>query len=142
MTEWHDKIADNKENTMRKIKGNNGGTLHVLEKGETRNPNGRPRKFVCVLKEQGYKLSEVNDTIQIMMSMTVDELKAVWSDPRATVLEKTVAAAIKKSIGKGSLYSIETLLTRVFGRPKETVEEKGEQKITVEYVNNLSKPAS
>ena len=29
--------------------------------GESGNPNGRPRKYVSLLKEQGYKLSEIND---------------------------------------------------------------------------------
>ena len=94
--------------------------------GESGNPNGRPRKYVSQLKEQGYKLAEVNDCIQAMMSMTVDELKEVWDNPKATVLEKTIAAAIKKSIEKGSLYSIETLLTRVYGKPMERTENKHE----------------
>lgn len=98
--------------------------------GESGNPNGRPRKYVSLLKEQGYKMSEVNDCIQVMMSMTLEELKDVWDNPKATVLEKTIASAIKKSIEKGSLYSIETLLSRVFGKPKET----SDQNITL---NNI-----
>jgi hypothetical protein len=106
--------------------------------GESGNPNGRPRKYTSLLKEQGYSLSEVNDCIQVLMSMTIEELKEVWDNPKATVLEKTIAAAIRKSIEKGSLYSIETLLTRVFGKPKEQTETSGTQKITVEYVNRLS----
>jgi hypothetical protein len=67
------------------------------------------------------------------MSMNMNELKDVWDNPNATVLEKTIAGAIKKSIEKGSLYSIETLLSRVFGKPKEQVEQSGE--ITVHTIN-------
>jgi len=52
----------------------------------------------------------------------VDELKEAFENKNATVLEKTIAAAIKKSIEKGSLYSIETLLSRVYGKPKEQVD--------------------
>ena len=100
----------------------NEQNLKPAQKGEVRNPNGRPRKFVSALKEQGYKMSEVNDAIQVLMSMTIDELKEVYNNPKATVLEKTIAAAIRKSIEKGSLYSIETLLTRVYGKPKEQVD--------------------
>ena len=88
---------------------------HKFKKGQSGNPNGRPRKYVSLLKEQGYKLSEINDTIQVMMAMDMEELKSVWDNPKATVLEKTIAAAIRKSIEKGSLYSLETLLTRVYG---------------------------
>ena len=100
----------------------NEQNLKPFKKGQVANPNGRPRKFVSQLKDQGYKVSEVNDAIQVLMSMTINELKDVYNNPQATVLEKTVAAAIRKSIEKGSLYSIETLLTRVYGKPKEQVD--------------------
>ena len=89
-----------------------------MKKGETLNPNGRPRKYVSLLKEQGYKLSEINDTIQSMMSMRLDELKEVWDNERSTVLEKTIAGAMRKSLEKGTLYSLETLLNRVYGMPR------------------------
>jgi hypothetical protein len=114
-----------------------GGTLTRPKKGETMNPNGRPRKYVSTLREQGYKLSEINDCIQVMMAMTIEELKEAFENPTATVLEKTIAAAIKRSIEKGSLYSIETLLSRVYGKPKETVDMdvQGEVHVTL----NLNK---
>lgn len=109
----------------RKITTKKGGTLIVPNKGESGNPNGRPRKFVSELRAQGYKLSEVNDAIQVMLSMTVEELAETYKNPKATVLEKTIAAAIRKSIEKGSLYSIETLLNRVYGKPRESMEMSG-----------------
>ena len=99
-----------------------GGSLTRPAKLETMNPNGRPKKFVTLLKEHGYKVSEVNDTVQAMLAMTLDELKEVWNDPKATILEKTIANAMRKSLEKGSLYSIETLLSRVYGKPKETAD--------------------
>lgn len=111
-----------------------GGSLTRPEKGETMNPNGRPRKYVSILKEQGYKLSEINDTIQNMMAMTLDELKAVWDNPQATIMEKTVASAMRKSLEKGSLYSLDTLLTRVYGKPKETASVQTDGKIEVVFV--------
>ena len=106
-----------------------GGVLKVLEKGETANPNGRPKKFTTELAEQGYKLSEVNDSIQAIMAMNETEIKEVLKNNDATMLEKTVARAIIKSYEKGSLFSMDTLLSRVFGKPKESVEATVEQKI-------------
>lgn len=93
-----------------------------FKQGESGNPHGRPRKFVTLLAEHGYKRAQINDTIQNMMAMTVDELKGVWDDPKATILEKTIASAMRKSIEKGTLYSLETLLSRVYGLPKQEVE--------------------
>ena len=93
--------------------------LNKFKKGQSGNPNGRPRKYVSLLVEQGYKRSEINDTIQAMLSMTVEELKEVYTNPKATILEKTIANAMRKSLEKGTLYSLETLLSRVFGQPKQ-----------------------
>ena len=95
---------------------------YQIQKGQVLNPNGRPKKYITLLREQGYKLSEVNDTIQVMMAMDLEELKSVWENPKATILEKTIANAMRKSLEKGSLYSLETLMNRVYGKPKETVD--------------------
>ena len=114
---------------MKEIKGRNGGTLKVPEKGETANPNGRPKKFTTLMKEEGYKLSEVNDSIQAIMAMDEKQIKEVVKNDEATMLEKTVARAIIKSYEKGSLYSMDTLLSRVFGKPKETADATVEAKV-------------
>ena len=108
--------------------------LIPFEKGVSGNPNGRPRKYVSLLKDSGYKLSEINDTIQSMMAMDLDELKQVWDNPKATILEKTIANAMKRSLEKGSLYSLETLLTRVYGKPKEQVDMNVDNKVEVIFV--------
>ena len=99
-------------------------------KGQSGNPNGRPKKWVSTLGESGYKRSEVNDCIRVMLSMTMEELKDAYENPNATALEKTVAGAIRKSITKGSLYSMETLLAVVFGKPKESIDSQVEIKDT------------
>jgi hypothetical protein len=117
------------------VEQQHGGAIQVWEKGESGNPNGRPRKYVSLLKEHGYKLSEINDTIQNMMAMDLEELKGVFENPKATILEKTVANAMKKSLEKGSLYSIETLLTRVYGKPKEQMDINTDNKIEIVFVD-------
>ena len=124
-------------NLMLKQKRNRMSKEHLIpfKPGQSGNPNGRPRKYVSLLKEQGYKLAEINDTIQAMMSMDLEELKTVWDNPKATILEKTIAAAMRKSLEKGSLYSLETLLTRVYGKPKELVDIQSDNKIEIVFVD-------
>jgi poly-beta-hydroxyalkanoate depolymerase len=107
-------------------------------KGQSGNPNGRPRKYVSLLKKQGYKLSEINDTIQSMMAMDIEELKAVFDNPSATILEKTIANAMNKSLKKGSLYSLETLLTRVYGKPKEQMDINTDNKVEIVFIEGKS----
>jgi hypothetical protein len=95
-----------------------------FKKGQSGNPNGRPRKYVSTLVEIGYKKSEVNDCILAMMAMTLEELQEAYKSKSATVMEKTIANAIITGIRKGNLSSVETLLDRVYGKPKQEIEQK------------------
>ena len=109
--------------------------LKLFKKGEVANPNGRPRKYVSLLKEQGYSISQVNDSIQALMSMTPKELKEVENNPDATALELTVTKAILKSMSNGSLYSMDTLMNRVYGKPKEQVDIQSDNKIEIVFID-------
>jgi hypothetical protein len=96
--------------------------LIPFKKGQSGNPKGRPKKYVLSLKTEGYKMTEINDTIQAMVGMNIDELKKTLENDKATILEKTVAAALRKGLLKGDLNNIETLMNRVYGKPKEKVD--------------------
>jgi hypothetical protein len=50
-------------------------------------------------------------------------------------LELTIAKAMVKSLQNGSLYSMETLLTRVYGKPKEIQQVSTDSRIEVVFVN-------
>jgi hypothetical protein len=114
------------------VPGRNGwGKMNRFEKGDVPNPNGRPRKFISELKDKGYRVVEINDAIQLLMAMTIDELEFINNNPKSTILERTIANAMVKSYQKGSLFSMETLLTRVYGKPKETSDIKNEGTIEV-----------
>jgi hypothetical protein len=117
------------------VEGRNGGKMNRWEKGESGNPAGRSRGVVSQLKIDGYKLAEINATILMCMNMTIDELKGVYTNPDATILEKTVANAMFSSLKKGSLYSLDTLLSRVFGKPKEstTIIDETVSEIVISY---------
>jgi poly-beta-hydroxyalkanoate depolymerase len=115
------------------------------KKGESGNPKGRPKKPVLQMKVAGYTLHEINDTIQAMCSMTLDQLREIWENPNTTLLERTIAASLRKSIEKGNLDSLETLMNRVYGKPNEklditTAGDKLEQnKIQVEIITTQKK---
>ena len=91
------------------------------KKGQSGNPAGRPRKFVCTLKDMGYNKQDINQTIENMMAMTLKELADIFKDENATILERTIANAMNKSLQKGTLYSLETLISRVHGIPTQTI---------------------
>ena len=91
-------------------------------KGQSGNPKGQPRKLATQLKNIGYTKAEAADTINAMLAMNIVELKEMFENPNATILEKTIAAALKKSLEKGSLYSVDTLLNRTHGKSTEMVQ--------------------
>jgi hypothetical protein len=113
-----------------------GGFLNRYEKGAAwkGNRNGRPRKYITELAPHGYKNAQVMDCIQVLMAMTTKELQEILKNEDSTVLERTLANALLKSLSKGSLYSVDTLLSRVYGKPKETTAVIQDSKIEVVFV--------
>jgi predicted RecB family endonuclease len=93
-------------------------------KGKSGNPKGKPRKLASQLGVIGYTPMEVRDTINGMLAMSLDELKKIFENNESTILEKTIANALKRSLEKGSLYSIDTLLSRAQGKPTENIDLK------------------
>lgn len=119
----------------------NETNLKFWKPGESGNPAGRPKKFTTLLKEQGYKMQEINDTISAMLTMNIEELKQIFEDENATILEKTIANALVRGLKKGSLYQIETLLSRTYGKPREQIGIEGGLKFTgieIEIVRSKS----
>ena len=113
----------------------NPQNLVSFKKGQSGNPNGRPKKYVTLLKESGYNMTEIGITIKKMLAMNIDQLKEIFDNPESSILEKTIAGAMNKSLKNGSLYSIETLLSRVFGKPKESADIKQDTEITIKFAN-------
>ena len=101
-------------------KGNQTG--NTWKKGQSGNPKGQPRKLATQLKIIGYTKAEAAKTIEAMLAMNILELKEMFENPNATILEKTIAAALKRSLEKGSVYSIDTLLNRTHGKSTEMVQ--------------------
>ena len=100
-----------------------GGAVNRYTKGESGNPNGRPRKWVSKLKDKGYTKTEILDAIQVVMSMDAPALQEVLDDEANTILERTIAKALLEGLRKGTLYNLETLTTRLHGMPKQEIEQ-------------------
>jgi hypothetical protein len=92
--------------------------------GQSGNPNGRPKKIVTKLKELGYSKDDINQTYMNMMAMNRQELEQIDKDKTGqyTIIEQIIAGSLTKAHDKNSLYNLETLVTRVHGKPKETLD--------------------
>lgn len=101
-----------------------GGALKRHAKGETSNPNGRPRKYVSTLKVLGYKRSEIFECLETMLALTVTELQEIAIADSVTILEKTIAGALLKGDKNQSIYNLEMILSRAYGTPTSEVNAK------------------
>jgi hypothetical protein len=99
-----------------------------------RNVNGAPRKLISTFTDIGYTKREINDTIVNMLSMTAEEIKQVGENEECTVLERTVAKALLKGMEKGSLFNIETTISRAMGTPNQSTDVQIDNKIEVVFV--------
>lgn len=106
------------------------------QKGESGNPNGRPRKFVSSLKHEGYKLSEINETIMKIIAMTKKEAEKVLRQNNATLLELIVAGAMLKALKNKDIGALETIISKIGIRIQQDGGQKISGKIIVTYDND------
>jgi hypothetical protein len=83
----------------------------------------------------GYNKQDINQTIENMMAMTLDELADIYKNEMSTILERTIANAMRKSLERGSLYSLETLISRVHGTPKAELDLNATGSLNVSILN-------
>ena len=114
-------------------KGKSGNDLVKWEKGQSGNPNGRPKKLIKKLEEIIGMEFKVNlsraDHYQILkwlLERTVEELKEVATSKKSPVFVVTIASALRKDITQGRIHTIETLYNRFFGTPKQTLDVKAD----------------
>lgn len=114
----------------------NEQNLKKIQKGEVKNPNGRPKKVETILRE--VFLAEYN--VKITKSQTEDIIKGILSKSRSELIDLAknddlpfwVAMIAKKATRdyeKGSIHLLELLFDRVYGKPKETIDQNVESKV-------------
>jgi hypothetical protein len=124
--------------------------LKPMVKGETRNPNGRPKKVDTILKElflaeYNVKLSQsqTNDIIQSILTKSRSELIALGKNDELPFWIAMIAKKATRDYERGSIHLLELLFDRVYGKPKETQHQTIESKnftITLNLDNdNLSR---
>jgi len=111
---------------------------HQFKPGQSGNPAGRPRKFVTLMKDAGYKQTEINDTLRALLVMTEDELQDIKDHPESTILERVAAAALLKGLNSSSLFNLELLMSRTFGSPKQQIDNKHEYTGPLEIIHKTT----
>jgi len=114
----------------------NEKNLKPAQKGEVRNPNGRPKKVETIFRE--VFLDEYN--IKITKTQTEDIIKSILSKNRSELIElakneelpfwiSMIAKKATRDYERGSIHLLELLFDRVYGKPKETIDQNIEGKV-------------
>lgn len=96
-----------------------------------REGNGRPKKYISELNSMGYTNNEIIETFKVILSMTILELHEVFTNPNATILELSIAKSLVKGIERGNIYTLNELLNRILGKPKDATAINNNEKIDV-----------
>jgi len=128
---------------MKKVAQKHGGAIVHAEKGETANPNGRPRKTINSvnkeLEEQGIKpatANEIKDIYLRLINMEMAELKSLVEDLKQPALIRIVG---KKILSDKGFDIIDKMLDRAIGKAQQAVDVTTNGKELTQSPYDLSK---
>ena len=114
-----------------------GGEIHLLEKGESGNPEGRPPRLLSTitaeLKAKGYERATANqvaDAFETLMNVPEDELVKMVKDTKSPMSLRIVGKAMVTAKGWEVLQA---MLDRAHGKAKQSVDVSEKKKVTVHH---------
>jgi hypothetical protein len=87
------------------------------------NPNGRPKSLKTMLKHEcNLTPSQTNEAIMSILTFTRKEIQYLALDESQPMYARMIANALIKDYERGSLNSLESLLNRTQGTPKQQIQ--------------------
>ena len=106
----------NKGSTM----ANKGhANLKPCKKGETHNPNGRPKNTLTLAKEAGLSKTDIYNVIVSMIGNNAKELQKIKDDASQPIYKSIISSALLGDLKKKQISTVESIFDRVFGKPTQ-----------------------
>ena len=107
--------------------------LKPIKKGEVRNPKGRPKNILKQLEEITGEKFDVkiskDDKLRILewlSECSINQLVEIAKDKDQPILASAYATAMLRDLKRGNTFGIEAVMDRVVGKPRQTIEQKGD----------------
>lgn len=98
----------------RQVPARNGGTLTRPDKGETMNPNGRPKKL---------------PKLDILLADILGEEKD------GTTAAEAILKALRLKAKRGDIRAAEVLLERAYGKALQRIKDESDNQLIIKVVN-------
>lgn len=114
------------------VPGKNGGTLYPPKKGETNNPNGRPKSPLNKLAEElgeRYDMKVCKSDLRALLNaiafLPPEELKKLNENPNTPLTIKTMIKAMGLDHKLGRTKTADNILDRLLGKATQVNEHQG-----------------
>ena len=94
---------------------------NMTPKGGNHNPTGycvrkKDREIIAMTQDK------LNTFLTLLLTSTKEDITAIENDPKATMLELSLAAIANRIVNDGDARALETLFARMLGKPKESID--------------------
>jgi hypothetical protein len=113
-------------------------------KGQSGNPDGRPKKIYTIIKEMGYSADDMKSVFKELCWYTVNELKELFKDENKPAIVRIVSNQLWLSLSKGDMGKAREILEYTLGKPTQSseLEIKGNTPLPIINVYNSQIPLS
>ena len=120
--------------------------LTPWKKGQSGNPNGRPRRVLTKLQKDlkiEFNVSLPKEDkltlLESLLEMNGNQLAGIINDDQSPIFLVNIANAILKETKAGKTYALNSLFDRFFGKPSQSVDitSKGESLKPIRLVDDV-----